>query len=133
MHDDDEKSQTNMWAGSIDYFIQVELVISHPQAIDSLRETRTYRFAEQETPSTNLYDCTWRNDFIQGAIAEREMLLPISRLAVAFLKGPVSDTAFKIMLKPNLLIMWNPHQENLKDNSEQDSSDDDCDVDICIP
>ena len=123
-NEEDGSKQTAMWAGSIEYFISVDVVTSNPLSLTT--ETLTHRFAYMSWYSRVKADtCTnllWSTDLIQGRDAVSQSLIPIARLSTSFLKGTVSNSTFRIMLKPSLLCLWNPHQE---DENQGDTDDDD--------
>ena len=130
----DDRQQTNMWAGCVRFFIEVEIVTSPPMLLES--ETKIHRFAvcdwyQSKTMSENLFDTVWTDHFLTTPEAANQAVIPIARLAVSFLKGRITTNDFKIMLKPNLLILWQPHQEYqdapIVDETEPDESDSESD------
>ena len=123
-----------MWAGSIDYFIQVEITTSHEYALDHLIKTQTHRFAvcqwyEEDTESPNLHKTVWTDRFLKTAEAKGHRVIPIARLSVSFLKGFISETKFKVMMKPNLLILWEPDRVSDTESDGDIESDVDTEID----
>ena len=126
----EEEDTSMLFPGNIQYFIEVDVVTSHPSSLQVQTQTHRYvvcKWYQSKTIADDLYGSTWMDCFTSGAAAEKEALIPISRLCTSFLKGPVSDNCFKIMLKPNLLILWHPDQENRTetiDESEGEEAND---------
>ena len=119
-------AETALWAGSREYVIRVEITTSHEYALDDWITTQTHRFAvcqwyEAGTDSSNLHKTVWRNRFLKTAEANDHRVIPIARLSVSFLKGFVSETKFKVMMKPNLLILWEP--DRVQDPDSEIESD----------
>ena len=90
------------------YYIQASVITSHPHVIIPtvvIHKFAKCRFHPCHSRQSTVFSSVW-----QRSTVEDDVIIPLGRLCCSALLAPVPDHEDQVMvlMKPNLLIAWNP-------------------------